>query len=69
VAHEIFDSHEAVHHTAAHLPPDETKRLPRYPTMPAVRIGRLAVDAAAQPRTWFLPLATAQKVFLEKETD
>src|SRR5438874_2707208 len=26
------------------LPPDETKRLPRYPTVPAVRIGRLAVD-------------------------
>lgn len=26
------------------LPPDEVKRLPRYPTLPAVRIGRLAVD-------------------------
>jgi ribosomal protein S18 acetylase RimI-like enzyme len=26
------------------LPPDETKHLPRYPTLPAVRIGRLAVD-------------------------
>src|SRR3974377_809235 len=26
------------------LPPDETKRLPRYPAVPAVRIGRLAVD-------------------------
>ena len=26
------------------LPPEETKRLPRYPTLPAVRIGRLAVD-------------------------
>jgi GNAT superfamily N-acetyltransferase len=26
------------------LPPDETRRLPRYPTVPAVRIGRLAVD-------------------------
>ena len=26
------------------LPPDEAKRLPRYPTLPAVRIGRLAVD-------------------------
>ena len=24
------------------LPPDETKRLPRYPTLPAVLIGRLA---------------------------
>jgi ribosomal protein S18 acetylase RimI-like enzyme len=97
------------------LPPEETKRLPRYPTLPAVRIGRLAVDerfqgrglgaallanaakraiqaAAAfallvdakndqavafyqrygfralisQPRTLFLPLATAQKAFLGK---
>lgn len=26
------------------LPDDITKRLPRYPTLPAVRIGRLAVD-------------------------
>jgi len=26
------------------LPEEETKRLPRYPTLPAVRIGRLAVD-------------------------
>lgn len=26
------------------LPDDESKRLPRYPTVPAVRIGRLAVD-------------------------
>ncbi len=26
------------------LPPDVTKRLPRYPSVPAVRIGRLAVD-------------------------
>jgi ribosomal protein S18 acetylase RimI-like enzyme len=95
------------------LPADEAKRLPRYPTLPAVRIGRLAVDrrfqgrglgaallmnaadrtlqgdAAAfallvdakndqgvefyrhygfrtlvsRPRTLFLPLKTAQKVF------
>jgi ribosomal protein S18 acetylase RimI-like enzyme len=99
------------------LPPEETKRLPRYPTVPAVRIGRLAVDQrfqgrglggalladaasrtlkadaaaftllvdakndqavafyqrfgfrvlASQPRTLFLPLATAQKVFLQKD--
>jgi ribosomal protein S18 acetylase RimI-like enzyme len=99
----------------ADLPPDETKRLPRYPSVPAVRIGRLAVDrkfqgrglgaalladaasrtlkadAAAftllvdakndqavgfyqrfgfrvlssQPRTLFLPLATARKVLLQ----
>jgi GNAT superfamily N-acetyltransferase len=98
------------------LPPEETKRLPRYPTLPAVRIGRLAVDhrfqrrglgelmlmnavhrtiqdaAAAfallvdvksdqvaafyqrygfrpvvdKPRTLFLPLATAQKTFLQE---
>ena len=26
------------------LPPELTKRLPRYPSIPAVRIGRLAVD-------------------------
>jgi GNAT superfamily N-acetyltransferase len=26
------------------VPSEETKRLPRYPTLPAVRIGRLAVD-------------------------
>lgn len=26
------------------LPPEIAKRLPRYPTLPAVRIGRLAVD-------------------------
>jgi ribosomal protein S18 acetylase RimI-like enzyme len=99
------------------LPPEETKRLPRYPTVPAIRIGRLAVDqrfqgrglgaamladavtralradAAAfallvdakndqavafyerygfrtlisQPRTLFLSLATARKVFCENE--
>ena len=32
------------------LPPDEAKRLPRYPTLPAVRIGRLAVDQRYQRR-------------------
>lgn len=32
------------------LPPDETRRLPRYPTVPAVRIGRLAVDQNFQGR-------------------
>jgi GNAT superfamily N-acetyltransferase len=32
------------------LPPDETKRLPRYPTLPAVRIGRLAVERRFQRR-------------------
>jgi ribosomal protein S18 acetylase RimI-like enzyme len=98
------------------LPPEETKRLPRYPTVPAVRIGRLAVDEqfqgrglgaalladavrrimradvatftllvdanhedaasfyrrygfrplVSQPRTLFLPLATALRAFLGK---
>src|SRR5579863_1080960 len=32
------------------LPADETRRLPRYPTVPAVRIGRLAVDRKFQGR-------------------
>lgn len=32
------------------LPPEESKRLPRYPTLPAVRIGRLAVDRKFQGR-------------------
>jgi ribosomal protein S18 acetylase RimI-like enzyme len=32
------------------LPPAEIKRLPRYPTLPAVRIGRLAVDERFQGR-------------------
>jgi ribosomal protein S18 acetylase RimI-like enzyme len=32
------------------LPPDEAKRLPRYPAVPAVRIGRLAVDRHFQRR-------------------
>jgi len=34
----------------ADLPPEETKRLPRYPTLPAIRIGRLAVDRTFQGR-------------------
>jgi ribosomal protein S18 acetylase RimI-like enzyme len=32
------------------LPPNEAKRLPRYPTIPAIRIGRLAVDQLFQGR-------------------
>ena len=32
------------------LPPEEAKGLPRYPTLPAVRIGRLAVDEKFQGR-------------------
>jgi ribosomal protein S18 acetylase RimI-like enzyme len=96
------------------LPPEMIKRLPRYPALPAVRIGRLAVDLqfrgrglgaamladaasrtlqappavfallvdaknddavafyrrygfrplASQPRTLFLPMATAEKLLL-----
>ena len=120
VAVEASAGHVAAYYTMSSagipfvdLPPDESKRLPRYPTVPAIRIGRLAVDrgfrgrglgaamladavtrslkaAAAfallvdarndravafyrrygfcvlvsQPRTLFLSLATARKVFL-----
>ena len=32
------------------LPAEMTKKLPRYPTLPAVRIGRLAVDQTFQGR-------------------
>lgn len=32
------------------LPADLLRRLPRYPTLPAVRIGRLAVDGAFRRR-------------------
>ena len=32
------------------LPAEDIKRLPRYPTLPAVRIGRLAVEAKFQGR-------------------
>ena len=124
VAVESATSHVAAWYTISaasiplvDLPPDETKRLPRYPTVPAIRIGRLAVDQrfqgrglgaalladaatrplkadaaaftllvdakndsavafyerfgfrtlASQPRTLFLPLATAQNVLLREE--
>jgi ribosomal protein S18 acetylase RimI-like enzyme len=124
VAVEAVTSHIAGYYTISaasiplvDLPREETKRLPRYPTVPAVRIGRLAVDQrfqgrglggalladaasrtlkadaaaftllvdaknddavafyqrfgfrvlASQPRTLFLPLATVQKVFLQKD--
>ena len=57
VAVEIATSHVAAYYTIsaaniplADLPPDETKRLPRYPTVSAVRIGRLAVDQRFQGR-------------------
>lgn len=32
------------------LPPTVVRRLPRYPSVPAVRIGRLAIDVAFQGR-------------------
>ena len=32
------------------FPPDVSRRLPRYPALPAVRIGRLAVDSRFQRR-------------------
>jgi GNAT superfamily N-acetyltransferase len=32
------------------LPPETVKKLPRYPSIPAVRVGRLAVDARFQGR-------------------
>jgi ribosomal protein S18 acetylase RimI-like enzyme len=124
VAVETVTRHIAAYYTISaasiplvDLPPHETKRLPRYPTVPAVRIGRLAVDLrfqgrglgaalladaaartlnadaaaftllvdakndpavafcqrfgfrilASQPRTLFLPLATARKVFHRKD--
>jgi ribosomal protein S18 acetylase RimI-like enzyme len=123
VAAEAESSQVAAYYTIAaasipfvDLPPEEAKRLPRYLTLPAVRIGRLAVDqkfqgrglggalladaarrsiqsppavyalivdakndqavafyqrylfrlVAGQPRTLFLPLATAEKALVEK---
>jgi ribosomal protein S18 acetylase RimI-like enzyme len=54
---EVATGHVAAYYTLSaasiplvDLPPDETKRLPRYPTLPAVRIGRLAVDRRFQRR-------------------
>jgi ribosomal protein S18 acetylase RimI-like enzyme len=123
VAVDVVNGQVAAYYTIAaasillvELPPEDAKRLPRYPTLPAVRIGRLAVDQrfqgrglggallvdatrrsiqsppavyallvdakndqavafyqrygfralASQPRTLFLPLATAQKAFLDR---
>jgi ribosomal protein S18 acetylase RimI-like enzyme len=120
VAIEVATGQLAAYYTIAsagvpvtELPSDVIKRLPRYPMLPAVRIGRLAVDVkfhgrglggsiladavrrtlqappavftllvdakndraagfykhygflplASQPRTLFLPLATAEKLF------
>ena len=121
VAIEVATGEFAAYYTIAsasiptpQLPPEIVKRLPRYPTLPAVRIGRLAVDLqfrgrglgaamladaasrtlqappavfallvdaknddavafyrrygfrplASQPRTLFLPMATAEKLLL-----
>jgi ribosomal protein S18 acetylase RimI-like enzyme len=36
--------------SVVNLPPEVTKRLPRYPTLPAVRVGRLAVGLQFQGR-------------------
>ena len=54
---EVATGHIAAYHTLSaasipltELPSDEAKRLPRYPTVPAVRIGRLAVDQRFQRR-------------------
>jgi predicted GNAT family N-acyltransferase len=51
VAIEVATGRLAAYYTIAsagvpitELPPSVSKRLPRYPTLPAVRIGRLAVD-------------------------
>ena len=51
VAIEVASGDLAAYYTIAaasiptpQLPPEIIKRLPRYPTLPAVRIGRLAVD-------------------------
>ena len=57
VAIEVATSRIAAYYTLSSasipmidLPSEETKRLPRYPTLPAVRIGRLAVDHGFQGR-------------------
>jgi ribosomal protein S18 acetylase RimI-like enzyme len=53
---EVATGRVAAYYTlsAASIPlvdrPEETKRLPRYPTLPTVRIGRLAVDRRFQRR-------------------
>jgi ribosomal protein S18 acetylase RimI-like enzyme len=57
VAVEAATGHVAAYYTLSatsvpliDLPPEDAKRLPRYPTVPAVRIGRLAVDQRFQRR-------------------
>lgn len=57
VAIEVATGRLAAYYTIAsagvpitELPPSVSKRLPRYPTLPAVRIGRLAVDLGFRGR-------------------
>lgn len=57
VAVEVTSSRIAGYYTLAaggvplnDLPPELTQRLPRYPSVPVARIGRLAVDRAFQGR-------------------
>ena len=57
VAIEVATGRFAAYYTIAaasiptpQLPPEILKRLPRHPTLPAVRIGRLAVDVAFRGR-------------------
>lgn len=57
VAVEAASGHVAAYYTLAltsiptpDLPPALTRKLPRYPAIPAVRIGRLAVDQRFQGR-------------------
>jgi GNAT superfamily N-acetyltransferase len=54
---EVATGHVAAYYTLSaasiplvDLPPEDTRRLPRYPTLPAVRIGKLAVDHRFQRR-------------------
>src|ERR1019366_4186025 len=57
VAVEVATGHITAYYTLSSasipmvdLPQEETKRLPRYPSLPAVRIGRLAGDQKFQGR-------------------
>jgi len=47
-----YDTLSAVTIELPELPPDLTKRLPRYPQLPAVLIGRLAVDRRFAGQGW-----------------
>ena len=59
VAVEAVTGHVAAYYTISaasislvDLPADETKRLPRYPTVPAVRIGRLRWTRSFRDTVW-----------------